>query len=134
MPMEIISVILADNKYEHIILSGGEPLSHPKFYDIFNLCRKHTADVVVYSNLITHRAYNPSVIDGVYLEAKLTITDDTNKVSILKRIKQGRESTRPEVSFSRNYTGSCPCDNHVVKPNGKIVKTPCDKYTNGSGE
>ena len=127
LPIGKVREILSDNKYEHIILSGGEPLSHPQFYDIFLLCQEHTDDVIVYSNLIRHRAYNPTAIDGVYLECKLTIPP-TDKVSILKRVEQGREKERPEVTFSRNYDGECQCDNNVVKPDGEIVLSPCKKY------
>lgn len=118
--------IISGNRYEHIILSGGEPLSHPQFYEIFILCQEHTDDVIVYSNLIKHLAYNPTAIDGVYLECKLTIPP-TDKVTILKRIEQGREAKRPEVTFSRNYNGDCQCDNKVIRPDGTISVTPCRK-------
>lgn len=54
LDIEFIRDFLKEKQFDHIILSGGEPLSHPKFYEIYNLCTKHTKDVVVYSNLITH--------------------------------------------------------------------------------
>ena len=90
-------------------------------------CKQHTNDVIVYSNAIKHLIYNANVIDGVYIEAKLTLTDETKKISILKRIEQGNERNRPEVTFSRNYNGKCHCENKVIRPNGKIDNTPCCK-------
>jgi len=123
----IIKKELDGKRFEHIVLSGGEPLAHPDFYKIFKLCEKHTDDVVVYSNLIKHRVYNLHVIDGVYLEAKITPTPETRKIGVLKRITQGRESTRPEVHFSRNHDGDCDCGHMVIIPNGDKVKSPCRK-------
>ena len=119
---------LSGKRYKHIILSGGEPLSHPNFYNIYMLCKDHSEDVVVYSNLITHRIYNANVIDGVYLEANLTLIPETRKIHILKRVCQGRESQRPEVHFSRNYTENCSCNHRIVRPDGRTYKNPCKKY------
>ncbi|KKN57635.1 hypothetical protein LCGC14_0560070 [marine sediment metagenome] len=125
--IEGIRTFLKDKQYKHIILSGGEPLSHPKFYDIYQLCKKHTKDVIVYSNLITHRIYNANVIDGVYLEANLTLLPETDKVHILRRVKQGRELNRPEVHLSGNYEEDCSCEHRVMNPEGVITSTPCNK-------
>lgn len=127
--IEIIRDILAGKWFDHIVLSGGEPLAHPKFYEIHKLCEEHTDDVVVYSNLIRHRIYNAHVIDGVYLEAKLTVLEDLDALNILKRIKQGRELDRPEVTFSGNFSGvKCArCDHRVVRPDGSISEAPCKK-------
>lgn len=128
MDCSIIQQYLDEKRYDHIILSGGEPLSHPHFFEIYQVCERHTEDVVVYSNLIRHLVYNLHVIDGVYLEAKITPGDGTQRVSLLKRIGQGREAIRPEVTFSRNYEQEeCDCGHVVVRPNGGIVK-PCNKY------
>ncbi len=113
--------------FEHIILSGGEPLAHPEFYAIHALCEGFTNDVVVYSNLITHRIYNAGVIDGVYLEAKLTVTPETQQIGVLKRIEQGRETRRPQVTFSRNHDGPCDCIHRVIRPDGRVGSAPCSK-------
>jgi len=134
LPVRKIREILGDNKYDHIILSGGEPLSHPQFWDILQLCKQHTKDVVLYSNEITHLIYNPHVIDGVYLEANITITPETDKIHILKRVKQGREASRPEVHLSRNFCEECSCEHSVVRPTGKITRSPCDKWNEVEGE
>lgn len=127
LDIKIIKEYLKGNRYEHIILSGGEPLAHPQFYNIFNLCKQHTEDVIVYSNLITHRIYNANVIDGVYLEANITLLPETSKIHILKRIKQGREANRPEVHISRNYIEDCSCEHRVIIPDGTTTLTPCNK-------
>ena len=129
LSIEAIQGILEGKWFDHIILSGGEPLAHSNFYYIFKLCEKHTDDVVVYSNLIRHRVYNAGVIDGVYLEANLTVTPETDKIHILRRVKQGREANRPEVHLSRNHTQECSCDHRVLRYDGKLVRTPCDKYS-----
>jgi organic radical activating enzyme len=127
LSFEEIENMLKDNKYDTIILSGGEPLAHPNFYLIYMLCKEHAKNVIVYSNLITHRIFNANVIDSVYLEANLTLLNNVERIHILKRIDQGREKTRPEVKFSRNYDEDCSCDHRVVKPDGSITKSPCNK-------
>ena len=119
----------AEGPFDRIILSGGEPLAHQDFYDILVLCQQHAPDVVIYSNAIRHLIYNAHVIDGVTVEANLTLHPDTEKLHILKRVRHGREATRPEVSLSRNYESghACePCDHVVIRPNGSRAK-PCDK-------
>ena len=114
--------------FDRINLSGGEPLAHPNFYAIHKYCEQHADDVTVYSNLIKHRIYNAQVIDGVYLEADITVTPETDRVHILRRVKQGRETNRPEVKLSRNHCEDCSCDHRVLRYDGKLVRTPCDKY------
>jgi MoaA/NifB/PqqE/SkfB family radical SAM enzyme len=122
----IVSII-GDRHFDRIILSGGEPLAHPRFYDILQIARVAAEDVVVYTNEITHICYNASVIDGIYVEVNLTINDDTNKVRILRRTGQGREGKRPEVTLSSNFDGECDCNSPVVLPTGRIAKSPCRK-------
>jgi organic radical activating enzyme len=114
-------------KLDRIILSGGEPLAHPDFYKILMLCKAYADDVVVYTNALTHIAYNANAIDGIYIEAAISVPDSVNKVRVLKRIKQGREKTRPEVTFSKNFDHKCHnCEHTVVEADGKIGK-PCKK-------
>ncbi len=122
-----IKDLLSNNQYEHLIISGGEPLAHPDFYQILELCKLHSKDVIVYSNAITHLIYNASVIDGVYLEANLTLLPEVDKIHILRRIKQGRENNRPEIHLSSNFLYDCSCNHHVIRPNGSIGKNPCNK-------
>ncbi len=126
----IILKYLHKKRFNRINISGGEPLSHPDFYQIYNWCKSVSNDVVVYSNLITHRIYNANVIDGVYLEANITLLPETDKIHILRRVKQGRELNRPEVCLSRNYKQDCTCNHRVMTPEGIIVLTPCNKKLN----
>ena len=117
-----------EGRYDRIILSGGEPLAHPDFYTILDYCKPHTDDVVVYSNAITHLVYNQSVIDGVYLEANVTVLPEVDKVHLLRRVKQGKEANRPEVHLSRNFGEDCACEHRVVRPNGEVGLQPCNKW------
>jgi MoaA/NifB/PqqE/SkfB family radical SAM enzyme len=125
----IFSILQGKRKrFDRINISGGEPLAHPDFYRIYMLCKEFTKDIVVYSNLITHRRYNANVIDGVYLEADITVTPETDTIHILRRVKQGKEEDRPEVFLSRNHFEDCECEHRVIRPNGTITKAPCNKY------
>lgn len=124
----IIHEHLKGKGFDRINISGGEPLAHPAFYKILRLCEEHTDDVVVYSNAIKHLIYNAHVIDGVYLEANLTVLPEVDKIHILRRVKQGREADRPEVHLSRNFREACSCDHYVVRPSGEVGRTPCDKW------
>ncbi len=124
-----VSDLLGDKIYEHIIISGGEPLSHPQFWEILQIIKQHTEDPILYSNAIPHLIYNPHVLDGVYLEANITVTPETDKVHILRRVKQGREANRPEVRVSSNDPDKCViCDHRVIRCDGTIGKAPCDKW------
>lgn len=128
LPLVDIAEYLNGKRFDRIIISGGEPMAHPKFYDIFCLCQEYCDDVLVYSNLITHLVYNPSVIDGVYLEANLTVLPEVDKIHILRRVKQGKEANRPEVHLSRNFSENCECEHHILRPSGELTKTPCNKW------
>ena len=123
-----IMEVLGDRKYEHIIISGGEPLAHPDFYKILILCERHSDDVVVYSNAIKHLIYNQGVLDGVYLEANVTVLPEVDRVHILRRVKQGREKDRPEVHLSQNFHEDCTCEHRILRPDGVVGRTPCDKW------
>lgn len=128
LPIETIELFLFGKMFDRINISGGEPLSHPNFYNILQLCKKHASDVAIYTNAITHLIYNAQVIDGVYLEANLTVLPEVDKVHLLRRVRQGKEIDRPEVSLSRNFSEDCDCDHHILRTDGKLYKTPCSKY------
>ena len=82
----------------------------------------------MYTNALTHIRYNLHVIDGIYVDANVTILPSTDKIHILKRVQQGNEAKRPEVTLSRNWIEDCSCDHHIVRPNGDITLTPCNKH------
>lgn len=123
-----IVTFLKEKRYEHIIISGGEPLAHTDFYRILILCEKHTKDVVVYSNAIKHLIYNQSVIDGIYLESNVTVLPEVDKIHVLRRVKQGKEASRPEVHLSRNFSEDCECNHRILRPDGKLYLAPCNKW------
>jgi len=122
------------DKLEHIILSGGEPMSHPDFYNILETCKLYSDDVVVYSNAITHLIYNSHVIDGVYLEANMTLSPEVDRLHVLRRVKQGKEANRPEIKLSRNFHEDCSCDHRIMRPDGSVCRAPCDKWNKIEGE
>jgi len=126
--LDTVLTVLGRQKFDRIIISGGEPLAHPAIYTIIDYCKAHTDDVVLYSNAITHLVYNQSVIDGVYLEANITVLPEVDKVHVLKRVKQGRENNRPEVHLSKNFSEDCSCEHKVIRPDGQIGKQPCNKW------
>jgi len=125
---DVIGFLASHDRYDTIILSGGEPLAHPQFYNILRLCKQRTDHVVVYTNELSHIVYNAGVIDGVRVDANITVLDSTNTVKILKRVEQGREAKRPDVTFSKNFDGDCRgCGESVLLPNGTIAPSPCKK-------
>lgn len=127
---EIHSIIKKEIKlYDVINISGGEPLSHPQFYLIYKWCKAFAKTVIVYSNLLTNIRYNANIIDGISVEANLTVPYNTEKIHILKRIKQGREKNKPDVHFSRNFDEDCSCDHRILRPDGSVTKHPCDKWS-----
>jgi organic radical activating enzyme len=136
MSLETFHSIIGTRQFDIIHLSGGEPLANPEFYYILDTCYHHAKDVIVHTNALRHIAFNLGVIDNVYLEAYATITTDVDKVHILKRVRQGKEKTRPEVHFSRNFTENCDqeniehceCNHRVIKWDGTIVRSPCKKF------
>jgi organic radical activating enzyme len=124
---ETIWNIIIHKFFDIIHLSGGEPLAHPQFYRILQLCKNHAKDVIVHTNALTHICFNAHVIDNIYVEANLTLSPDVNKLHVLKRVEQGREKTRPEVHVSSNWTQDCNCNQLVFKPDGTTVPSPCRK-------
>ena len=122
--------MLREKRYDIINISGGEPLSSPHFWTILQECKKHAKVVRVYTNALTNIVYNAHVIDGIYLQANITVTPETDSVHILRRVKQGREAGRPDVHLSCNHSAECEgtCDHHVIRPDGSISKTPCAKW------
>lgn len=128
IPYSNIEKFLRGKKYDRIILSGGEPLAHPQFWNILQRCKEHADDVVIYTNAIQHLVHNANVLPEVYLEVNLNVLPNVKEIHVLKRVQQGREATRPEVHFSGNFTGECfGCDSKVMRPDGAITPSPCRK-------
>lgn len=134
LPFARVEALLRDKRFARVHLSGGEPLCHPDFWRILKLAKSHADDVVLHTNAITHIAFNPNVIDGVYVDCYLNVPPETNGVHILKRVEQGREGGRPELHASRNWQEACSCDHRVVRPDGSITRSPCDKWAECADE
>ena len=126
--------------FERINISGGEPLAHPDFYKILQLCNKLSNNVVVYTNAIKTIAYNTAVIKELNVKANVCLIPASDvyipkgsfKIHLLKFISQGRGKSIQEVnmSCSSNLCGSEKCEsctNLTLKANGEIVPCPCKK-------
>lgn len=126
----VVQHALSGKRYGIINISGGEPLASPHFWEILQECKRHASVVRVYTNALTNIVYNAHVIDGIYLQANVTVTPETDSVHILRRVKQGREAGRPDVHLSCNHAKECEgtCDHHVIRPDGSTSKTPCAKW------
>jgi organic radical activating enzyme len=123
--------LMEHGPFDVIYLSGGEPLAHPKFYWFLHDAKQHAKHVVVYTNALRHIVYNAHVLDGVRVDANLTLGANTEQLHVLKRVDQGREVKRPSVRLSRNFDHEgavCepPCDHVIIRPDGSVGK-PCKK-------
>ncbi|KKL18490.1 hypothetical protein LCGC14_2474970, partial [marine sediment metagenome] len=95
---EFLSKIFFKNEITRINISGGEPLSHPDFYEIFCLCKSYTKNVWVYTNAITQIIYNTDIVKEIKVEANVCLTpgrevyipENADKVHLLQLVKQGR--------------------------------------------
>lgn len=134
LTIQQVSLFLCDNEYDRINISGGEPLSHPQFYQILQLCKSkvnRTGFVAVYSNEIDCIMYNANVKYGVRVEANIPTLPNTNTIHVLKVVQQGLEKQRPDIHYSCNWDNKCgDCNNSVLKSDGHISKTPCTKFKN----
>lgn len=131
LTLDQIKSFLGDGFYDRINISGGEPLAHPEFYKILQLCKSkltETGFVAVYTNELDCIMYNASLKYGVRVEANLPVLPDVNKVHILAVTPQGREAKRPDIHYSCNWETKCDnCSNTVLRPDGSVEKTPCTK-------
>jgi len=131
---EYIEYLLNGKIFDRINISGGEPLSHPEFYQILILCKKYvtprTGMVAVYTNAIECIMYNANVIPGVRVEANLPVLPNIDSIHILKMVPQGCEAKRPDIHYSNNWDHEdCSnCGHNIIKADGKIVVSPCNKY------
>lgn len=145
------SVTWRDNEYaviKRINISGGEPLSHPRFYDVLNLCKKYTDNVWIYTNAITQIMYNTDIVEEIKVEAnaclvpgrKVYIPKNADKVHLLQLVQQGRAKNMKPAKFhvSSNIEKADDCDHNcdncqhiLLQADGKIVPAPCKKEYNG---
>jgi len=123
---------------DRINISGGEPLSHPKFYKILQLCKQLTPDVWVYTNAINQIRYNTSVIPEIKVEANVClmpgeevyIPKNANKVHLLQFIPTGRGRNIKSIDVKLSGENCSECNHKVLQADGKIVDAPCKKDYN----
>ena len=122
-------------KIDLINLSGGEPLSHPDFWNILKLCKSY-APVRVYTNALDNIAFNSDVIKNFKIAANVVVEEGketqipiiSKEIKFLKLTPAGRAKGK-KVDFEITSSGhTCTeCENPVWQANGKIVKAPCKK-------
>jgi len=125
-----------------INISGGEPLAHPNFYDILNICKSHTDNVWVYTNAITQIMYNTDIIEEIKVEANVClapgkssyIPSNVDKVHLLQLVSQGRaKNMKPaNLKVSGNITKSecrscADCKHILLQADRKVVAAPRKK-------
>jgi len=139
--IETIKHFLHNNKIQatdRINISGGEPLSHPKFYEILQLCKQLTSDVWVYTNELTQIRYNTSVINEIQIEANVCLTPgedayipkNAHKVHLLQFVPTGRGKNIKPINMKLSGSDCKNCNHKVLQANGKIVDAPCKKDYN----
>ncbi len=125
---------------KRINISGGEPLAHPKFYNILRLCEGYTLNVWIYTNAIRQIMYNAAVVRDLKVEANVClvpgrsayIPENADKVHLLQLIPQGRAKNMKPANFHVSSNISNPekckdCKHTLLQANRKIVKAPCKK-------
>jgi len=123
---------------DRINISGGEPLSHPKFYEILQLCKQLTPDVWVYTNELTQIKYNTSVIEEIQVEANVClmpgkdvyIPKNAHKVHLLQFVPTGRGKDMKTINVKLSGENCSECNHKVLQADGKIVDAPCKKDYN----
>jgi len=127
------------DEIDRINISGGEPLSHPDFYEILKYCRIFTDDVWVYTNALDRIIYNTDVVKEIAVEANVCLTPGkyvylpakASKTHLLKLVRQGKAQDMDVGNYhvSGNITG-CGCDkcsHALLQADGKVVSAPCKK-------
>lgn len=138
-----LNKVLDNTDITRINISGGEPLSHPDFYGILNLCKSHIDNVWVYTNALTQIIYNSDIISEIKMEANVClvpgrlvcIPKNVDKIHLLQLVKQGRAKDMEPGTFhvsgnlvQEDNCNSCSeCDHILLQADRKIVKAPCKK-------
>jgi len=127
-----------------INISGGEPLSHPFFITILQLCETYTPNVWVYTNALKQIMYNTDVVKEIRVEANVCLTPgkevyipkNADKVHLLQLIPQGRaKDMKPaNIAVSSNLIPEkkaehdcAHCGHVLLQANRKVVESPCKK-------
>lgn len=118
-----------------INISGGEPLSHPQFYIILEMCKSVTPNVWVYTNAINQIRYNTDIVKEVKVETNVCLTPGENvyipknadKVHLLKLIPQGRAKNIEPINVKLSGSDCENCNHKVLQADGQVVDAPCNK-------
>jgi molybdenum cofactor biosynthesis enzyme MoaA len=125
---------------DRINISGGEPLAHPEFWNILQLCKSKTSDVWVYTNALKNIRYNSSVVHEINCEANVCITPGKSvyipkkarMVHLLQLVSRGRARNmypvNIHVSGNIHSDEKCKkCNHMVLQADGKMADSPCRK-------
>ncbi len=118
-----------------INISGGEPLSHPNFYEIYQLCKQITDDVWVYTNVLDKIKYNANIIKEIQIEANVCVVPgkevyipkNVDRVRFLKLVKQGKAEHMNSVDITVSGNDCKNCDHKILQADGQIASAPCKK-------
>jgi molybdenum cofactor biosynthesis enzyme MoaA len=138
---EFLHTINMESKVTRINISGGEPLSHPDFYQILCLCKRYSSEVWVYTNALTNIIYNSDIVDEIEVEANVCIVpgksvyipEKVDRVHLLQLVKQGRaKDMRPanlhaSGNISKSEHNCETCDHVLLQADKKVVMAPCKK-------
>jgi len=140
---EINNFLMVQLNIDRINISGGEPLAHPDFYKILQLCYTYTDDVWVYTNALKKIIYNTDVIEEIEVHANVCLVPGENvylpknvdKVHLLKLIPQGRAENMDAGNFHvsgnlRGCNACAECKHLLLQADGKIMEAPCKKDYN----
>jgi len=142
----LIEQFRKDNFPRRINISGGEPLAHPEFYAILQLCYCYTYNVWVYTNALKKIIYNTDIVDEIEVHANVCLVPgkhvylpkNVDQVHLLKLVKQGKAKDMDDGNFSvsgnlRGCDACGQCDHVLLQADGKIVDAPCKKEYDEEG-
>jgi molybdenum cofactor biosynthesis enzyme MoaA len=125
---ETIFEFLKGKEPSRINISGGEPLSHPDFYEILTHCSSICEDVRVYTNAIKHIMFNADILKRVTVSANVILPDVEN-IHLLKPKQSGRlkEVFNNNSKITLSGCDCNSCNHELLQADGKIVSAPCKK-------
>lgn len=133
---------------DRINISGGEPLSHPDFWDILQACYALTDDVWIYTNAIRQLRYNAAVLDEITVDANVCLVPGRSVyiprkadcVHLLQLVRHGRAQTMSPVRLhlsgnaTRDASACQECKHVVLQADGQIILGPCRKQYGEAGK
>lgn len=131
LSVQTFKKFIKKEKPDWINISGGEPMSHPDFYEILEYSKEIVGKfrVEVYSNAIPNLSYNSWVLPFMTICKYVLNEDSLDEIRNVRLVSHGRMDKFPRVNFSGNIKDSCSgCDHKVLRPNGKIDESPCSKH------